>query len=161
MGPRSLDDAETGMTEGELEGFLSGVLAWAETAPGVHAVALVGSHARGEAGPSSDVDLIVIAADAPALIRESAWVEQFGPVARVAVEDWGKVTSLRVWYRGSFEVEFGITSPDWVARPLDGGTRRTMADGFHVLIDKDGSFEGTPGHNPHDTRASDLGMHAG
>lgn len=130
------------MTEGDFESFLSGILAWAKIAPGVHALALVGSHARGEAGPRSDVDLIVIAADAPALIREPAWAERFGSVARMEVEDWGKVTSLRVWYLDSFEVEFGITSSEWAERPLDEGTRRVMQEGFRILVDKGDLFAG-------------------
>ncbi len=149
------------MAERDIDRFLSGVLAWAKTAPGVRALALVGSHARGVPGPGSDVDLIVIATDAPTLIREPAWVERFGSVARMSVEDWGKVTSLRVWYQGSFEVEFGITTLDWVAKPLDEGTRRVMAEGFRVLMDKDGSFKGTLAHNAQGAGASDPRPHVG
>jgi hypothetical protein len=52
------------------------------------------------------------------------------------VEDYGKVTSLRLWYRNGPEVEFGLTTPDWAAPPLDEGTRRVITDGMVVLQEK-------------------------
>ena len=36
------------------------VLAWATAQPKIRAVALVGSHTRGTAGPASDIDLVLL-----------------------------------------------------------------------------------------------------
>ena len=64
-------------------------------------------------------------------------------VVRVVVEDWGRVTSLRAWYAGGLEVEFGLATIDWATRP-DEGTRRVLGDGAHVLLDRDGIFARPP-----------------
>lgn len=114
-------------------------VAWARSRPDVLAAALVGSHARGDAGPGSDVDLLTIAADPSALVFDPAWVETFGPVEHVATERWGALTSLRVSYEGGLEVELGIAGPDWAATdPVDPGTARVVVDGMRILHDPEG-----------------------
>jgi hypothetical protein len=35
------------------------------------------------------------------------------------------------------EVEFGFAAPDWAAMPLDDGTRRVVAGGLRLLLDRD------------------------
>lgn len=72
-------------------------------------------------------------------MKDTTWLNAFGRVRRQTVEDWGRVTSVRAWYADGSEVEFGLTSVDWVARP-DKGTRRVLADGFRVLLDREGTF---------------------
>jgi hypothetical protein len=63
-------------------------------------------------------------------------------VVKFQKEDWGRVTSLRVWYDNSgLEVEFGVTTPVWMEKPLDEGTRRVLSDGYKVLLDKDAFFK--------------------
>jgi len=59
-------------------------------------------------------------------------------VKSYVVEDWGLVTSLRVYYEDGLEVEYGVTSSQWVNLPLDAGTRRVIADGMQILVDKRG-----------------------
>ncbi len=39
------------------------------------------------------------------MLRNTAWTETFGGVARTASEDWGMVQSLRVFYLHGPEVE--------------------------------------------------------
>jgi len=121
-----------------IEGLLSAVVRWATAHPDVLAVALVGSHARGCATPTSDVDLVVIAVDPQRFLQETDWTTAFGVVTRQAVEHWGVVTSLRVWYEGGPEVEFGLTGAEWVAEPLDAGTRQVVSEGIRVLFDREG-----------------------
>ena len=47
-----------------------------------------------------------------------------------------KVTSLRVFYLEGPEIEFGITTPDWINLPLDFGTRKVIKDGIVILFDR-------------------------
>ena len=110
---------------------------WAEREDGLEAVALVGSRARGEARPASDVDLVVLSTRAERLIANRGWLARFGAVARVELEDWGRVTSLRTWYQSGLEVEFSIATPDWAIEP-DEGTRRVASEGITVLWDRSG-----------------------
>jgi predicted nucleotidyltransferase len=121
-----------------LEPFLSALVAWASAQPNVVAVLLVGSYARGAATEASDVDLVVLA-DGPArYIEDPSWASQFGAIERMRREEWGVVTSLRVWYEGGSEVEYGFTTPEWAAQPVDAGTRRVVTDGCRILFDPDG-----------------------
>ena len=116
--------------------FLSAVVQWASAQLDIVAVALVGSYARGTAGPASDVDLVILTSCPQRYLRFTDWAATFGPIATQTTEDWGKVTSLRVWYEKGKEVEFGITTPEWVAHPIDEGTRKVISDGIRILFDR-------------------------
>ena len=108
-----------------------------ETQPDVWAVALVGSHARGKAKVASDVDLVLIADDPSKYLKDLDWARRLGPATRAERENYGKVTSLRVWYRDGLEVEFGFTDRTWLSLPLDEGTRSVLLDGARVLFERD------------------------
>ncbi len=120
----------------QIAGFLDDFSAWASARADILAVALVGSQARGTAKPDSDVDLVIVARDPQAYLQDTAWAERFGAIARQQIEDYGLVQSLRVWYQGGPEVEYGFTDERWTALPLDAGTQRVMADGLRVLFER-------------------------
>jgi predicted nucleotidyltransferase len=125
----------------DITDFLNRVTSWAMENEDIRAVILVGSHARGEARKDSDVDLVIITTG-PDFLMDSTFMETFGTVMKLQREDYGRVTSIRVWYEeDDLEVEFGITSPEWLEKPLDRGTRRVLADGFRVLVDKGSHFK--------------------
>jgi hypothetical protein len=63
-------------------------------------------------------------------------VQRFGTVEKQQIEDYGNLTSLRVWYREGLEIEYGLTDERWAAIPLDEGTRRVMAGGIRVLFER-------------------------
>jgi hypothetical protein len=70
------------------------------------------------------------------------FINDFGKVKECKKENWGRVTSIRVWYADSeLEVEFGITTPICVERPLDDGTFRALSDGYKVILDKEDYFK--------------------
>jgi predicted nucleotidyltransferase len=125
----------------ELADLLADVTRWALAHRDVLGLALVGSHARERARADSDVDLVILCADPPTLIRNPDWITRFGEVERSALEDYGALRSLRVFYRAGPEVEFGITSPAWAAIPLDPGTRGVISGGMRVLYDPRGLLE--------------------
>ena len=116
--------------------FLSAVVQWATAQPDIVAVALVGSYAKGTANPTSDVDLVILTSHPRRYLQATDWAATFGPIAKLEVEDWGKVTSLRVWYERGKEVEFGITTPEWVAHPIDEGTWKVITGGIRILFDR-------------------------
>ncbi|MCG8525143.1 MAG: hypothetical protein MI748_02100 [Opitutales bacterium] len=57
------------------------------------------------------------------------------------IEDWGELSSIRIWYSDCVEVEFGIVSPEWVKVPSDEGTSRVVNDGMKILYDPEGDLE--------------------
>ena len=120
-----------------VEEFINEFTVWCKTRPDIKALALVGSYARNTASESSDVDLVILTDRADDYLRDLSWVEPFGPVDRHQIEDYGKLTSVRVWYENGPEVEYGITDESWAALPLDEGTREVIAGGMRVLFEKD------------------------
>lgn len=92
---------------------VSRVRAWAAARPDVCGLFLVGSHARGDARPDSDVDLVLLC-DAPAAyVGDEAWAREVdGRV--VATREWGMLTERRLRLAGVVpEVDLGVVTPDW------------------------------------------------
>lgn len=110
---------------------------WAERRDDIRALALVGSHARGDARSDSDIDLVLLCSDPARYVRQMDWVSTFEEVVRSSLEDWGKVQSVRALYRSGTEVEFGITGLDWAAIPPDRGTSDVLRNGSSILLDRD------------------------
>ena len=117
--------------------FIQEFTAWAQSQPGVLAAALVGSRARGTAGPDSDVDLVLLCTRAADYLADLSWTLQFGEVREHRIEPYGRLTSVRTWYEDGLEIEYGITDEDWAASPLDEGTRQVISDGMVVLYEED------------------------
>ena len=122
------------MSSSPVDVFLDRFTEWARLQPEILAVALVGSYARNEARADSDVDLILICTRPPMYLADRSWLPIFGEIDRQQQEDYGKLVSIRVWYRAGLEVEYGITDEDWAAIPLDEGTRRVISNGMVVLL---------------------------
>jgi predicted nucleotidyltransferase len=124
------------MTTDKVAPFLVEFTRWASTQADILSLALVGSHARDAATETSDVDLVLITVDLKRYLENTGWVQRFGTVKKQQVEDYGNLTSLRVWYREGLEIEYGLTDERWAAIPLDEGTRRVMAGGIRVLFER-------------------------
>jgi predicted nucleotidyltransferase len=120
-----------------IEELLVRVSRWARSNPDIEAVALVGSQARNEASPTSDIDLMLLCRNPVSYLGNHEWITLFGRPARIEKEDWGKVTSLRVWYTEGLEVEFGIASDDWGTDPSDRGDGQVIRNGLIVLHEID------------------------
>jgi predicted nucleotidyltransferase len=120
----------------DIRSFLDPLVAWVSDQPDVHGVALVGSYARGAARDDSDIDLVILTDRPQTYLDDLKWTERFGEVEKSQVEDYGRLQSLRAWYRNGLEVEYGIAQPDWASVPLDAGTREVIRGGMIVLFER-------------------------
>jgi predicted nucleotidyltransferase len=121
--------------------FLNEFCQWAARQPDILGVALLGSYARNEATSTSDVDLVIVATELNIYLKDTKWARYFGAVDRQQIENYGKVSSLRVWYSSGCEVEYGFTDETWCRLPLDEGTRKVIAGGMQVLIERGSIFK--------------------
>lgn len=118
--------------------FLKRIIDWAKNEPELKALALVGSYARGNANPESDVDLLLMVSNPGAYLRDRDWVNKFGKPTNIIEEDWGKVTSLRIFYEDGLEVEYGLCNLEWGADPSDEGDAQVVKNGLIILYEKYG-----------------------
>ena len=126
------------------EAFLEQVRRWALETPSVEGALVVGSYARGPNRPDSDLDLGILTTERDQLVEDRAFPARFGVIQGRQVEQYGACTSVRVWYRGGLEVEFGLVNLSWMARPLDAGTKQVLQGGYRVLVDKGRCFTPEP-----------------
>lgn len=124
-------------------GVADAVADWAINQTTIRGLALIGSHARGEARPDSDIDLAALAIDPGAFEADSTWPGSIAwPGMRLVSwqdERYGIVWSRRLQLDPSCEVELSFGPLSWAAlNPVDPGTRRVVSDGFRVLYDPDG-----------------------
>ncbi len=111
---------------------------WAEQDENTTNILLVGSWARNQANENSDVDLVIIVKNSATLLEDLEWVKQFGSTTTSLIEDWGLMQSIRTFYSHGFEVEYGITTKQWLnTDPIDPGTFRVISDGCKIILDKD------------------------
>lgn len=130
------------MLPAKVTAVLEAFCRWARSQPDVAAVVLVGSYARGNASEGSDVDLVILTPDVDRYLRDRSWVSLFGETAGCRREDYGRLTSVRAFYRGGLEVEYGFSTPDWASVPIDAGTLRVITDAMKVLYDPQGIIGG-------------------
>ena len=116
--------------------FINYFTHWVSARSDILATALVGSHARNAAREDSDVDLVIITNDPQKYLTQTEWTGTFGIVAKQQIEEYGMLTSLRVWYESGLEVEYGFTTPAWAQTPLDEGTREVIEGGMQILFER-------------------------
>lgn len=50
-------------------------------------------------------------------------------------EQWGPMHERRIRLASGLVVEFGLTTPEWAALPLDPGTTPVLSDGCKIVVD--------------------------
>jgi hypothetical protein len=133
------------MKRTQAEAIVRAVTAWAIQRHDVRAVALLGSWARGNPRPTSDIDLLLLSDRARTYVRSRKWLAEIDfNCAGYRIRSGKGVTYGAVWSQHLYlvppaEVELTIAAPAWAGiAPIDEGTRRVVTDAFRILVDKDG-----------------------
>jgi len=117
--------------------FIEDFMRWATKRKDIRAAALVGSYAREELDKDSDVDLVIITEAPQKYISNTEWTRVFGKPITKKVEEFGKLTSLRIWYESGLEIEFGFTTRDWMQTLSKDEMNQITEDGLRVLFEKE------------------------
>ena len=134
------------MNHASAEAVIAAVAAWARTRDDVRALALVGSWARGNAGPGSDVDLLVLSDCAEGYRGSHEWLNEIdfaGAGHSIKSSDdatYGTVWSRHIHLCPIGEVELTFATFGWAGAPIDAGTRAIVRDALRIIVDKDGSL---------------------
>ena len=128
--------------------FIEDFMRWATKRKDIRAAALVGSYAREELEKDSDVDLVIITETPQRYITNTEWTRVFGKSIAQEVEEYGKLTSLRVWYESGLEIEYGFTTREWVQSLSEKDIKQITNDGLRVLFEKEKIL------SPHETPPS-------
>ncbi len=137
------------MDESARARILDRFLGWAASQPSIRAVALVGSQAREDhpADEWSDIDVVVVAANARSLLESMEW-------ASIIAAPWfsiteksasGETIERRILFEGCIDVDFIIVSAECALAGFPGTfVGEIAARGARVLIDKDGILSSFP-----------------
>ena len=120
----------------QLKVFLKVFLQWVESQRLVEGAILVGPHARGGVRQDSDIDLVLLCPECESYLEDVSWINDFDKPVSVRLKDYGKLTSVRVFYEEGPQVEFGFTQLDWLVLPLDAGTVGVLRNGFQIVYDR-------------------------
>ncbi|WP_185018600.1 nucleotidyltransferase domain-containing protein [Streptomyces sp. B15] len=122
----------------EIRTLVTRTTRWVSDRADVTGLLLVGSCARGDARPGSDVDLVLLTTE-PEAYHGAPWARQLGLLVPVRSQPWGAVVEKRFATPSGLEVEFAVGAPSWAGTdPVDPGTRGVVNDGALVLHDPAG-----------------------
>lgn len=113
---------------------------WSEQQTHIKGVAVVGSFARGDFHSNSDVDLTIISTNKELTLDNIKNDFNLDNIESSTLEEWGILTSLRIFYGNGLEVEYGVVTDQWVKEPMDEGTKNVVKNGFKVVTEKEDIF---------------------
>jgi predicted nucleotidyltransferase len=129
----------------EANAVTAAVADWAIERADIRAMAMLGSWARGNPRPGSDLDLLLLSDLAAEYQRCSTWLTGidfrnagFRPRSSERAV-YGVVWSEHVHLLPAAEVELAFAKCSWAGTdPVDAGTRVVVRDAFQIIFDRDG-----------------------
>ena len=118
-------------------------LRWAEHDPGVRAILLLGSQARGDSDEWSDLDFTVVVVDKTRYISDVNWLDNCGTVLVSHTErtDVGGHIERRVVFEDGTDASFCLVGREWLeCATREQDTLTLLGKGARILLDKDGGL---------------------
>jgi hypothetical protein len=132
-----------GMSPEVIDQIVATLRRWVNAQAPLRALAIVGSRARGDARPDSDLDVLVFTNDMT-WASSVEWLRdpKLGLTEQTITSAQREVHGIaRSWRMllGAAEVDLTFADTSWAnTSPIDCGTWRVLSDGIKVLVDKDG-----------------------
>ena len=132
------------MEAAEANAITTAVAHWATERDDIRAMALLGSWARGDPRPTSDLDLLLLSDLAPDY-RHRTWLTEIAfQNAGFQLHSSDSAIYAIVWSEHvhllpAADVELTFAKCAWASlHPIDNGTRVVVKDAFQIVIDRDG-----------------------
>ena len=127
----------------QVERICRAIATWADRDPKIYAVALVGSWARNEAHPDSDIDLMVLTSDPERFFHDNSWFDSI-PWQELNLQlvnhydrVYGVVKSRHFCFQDRQRIEFGFGYRSWAnIDPIDLGTLGVVSSGMRIISDR-------------------------
>jgi predicted nucleotidyltransferase len=136
------------MTSARAGKIINLITEWARNRSEISGLALIGSFARETAGPTSDIDLVILSPECSSFRRDTKWMGEIHWTSlSTAIADWkdgeyGNVWSRHIRLRDGEKVELSFAELSWaLVSPLDTDTKYIVLDGFKILYDPKGLFK--------------------
>ena len=129
--------------------LLERIVWWAEAAPDIRAVLLIGSRTRIDrpADEWSDLDLVLIATDPDRYLDTADWLGQIGTPRVTFVEGTiARTRERRVLFEGALDVDFNFFTLERFQQVFHDGSvpPSVLHRGARVLVDKEGIIPSLP-----------------
>lgn len=132
------------MNAAQANAITTAVAHWAIERHDIRAMALLGSWARGDSRPTSDLDLLLLTDLAPDY-RNRTWLTEIAfqkagfRLRSSGSAIYGTVWSEHVHLRPAADVELTFAKCAWASvDPIDNGTRVVVKDAFQIIFDRNG-----------------------
>ena len=138
----------TGFKESEVEQILVTVETWAKSQLEINGFALVGSWARKQARPDSDLDLMFLTPHLELFFEDIVWFNNI-PWHSLNLEIdsyydrvYGVVRSRHLVFQSGQRIEFSFGYPNWAKiNPIDPGTLVVVRSGIRIIHDREKLLE--------------------
>ena len=132
-----------GFKESEVEQIIIAVETWAIKRSQINSFAVVGSWARKQTHPNSDLDLMFLASNPELFFEDLTWFNYIPwenvnlTIDRYYDRIYGVVRSRHFVFQSGQRIEFSFGSLEWAKiNPIDPGTYRVVSDGMRIIVDR-------------------------
>lgn len=122
------------------------IQSWAEQRKDIIGLALIGSHARGEARRDSDLDLVILTDKTDLFHSSSNWLQEIkwqqvgASVKSTEDANYGVVWSRHVMLSTGLEIEFCFAPLWWITNPVESKSLEILNKGNKILLDPEKYF---------------------